>query len=177
MTPFPRLTNPVRDENASGDRLTLIALTVMRTAVGWHFLYEGLAKLLKGNWSAAGYLLQSKWVLAPVFKWMANTPAVLNVVNLMNIWGLIAVGLGLITGAFTRLAAVAGMLLILLYYVCNPPLPGLYYSIPMEGNYLVVNKNVVELAALLVIAVTSTGRFAGVDRLLAKAFRKRSPKS
>lgn len=177
MAPFPRIPRPVRHENASGDRLTLIALTVMRVAIGWHFLYEGLAKLLKGNWSAAGFLLQSKWVLAPVFKWMANTPAVLNVVNLMNIWGLIAVGLGLIAGAFTRLAACAGALLIILYYACNPPLPGLYYSIPMEGDYLVVNKNIVELAALLVIAVTSTGRFAGVDRLLSHWFRKRSPKS
>jgi thiosulfate dehydrogenase (quinone) large subunit len=95
----------------------------------------------------------------------------------MNIWGLIAVGLGLIAGALTRIAAGAGMLLILLYYVCNPPLPGLYYSIPMEGNYLVVNKNVVELAALLVICVTSTGRFAGIDGLIWKWFHKRSPKS
>lgn len=177
MTPFSRIPNPVRDANASGDRLTLIALTVMRVAIGWHFLYEGLAKLLKGNWSAAGFLLQSKWVLAPVFKWMANTPDVLAAVNAMNIWGLIAIGLGLMLGAFTRLAACAGALLILLYYVCNPPLPGLYYSIPMEGNYLVVNKNIVELAALLVIAVTSTGRFAGVDRLLTAWFRKRSAKS
>jgi thiosulfate dehydrogenase (quinone) large subunit len=177
MVLSPRIPEKIRPENASGDALTRIALTVLRVAVGWHFLYEGLAKLLKGNWSAAGYLLQSKWILAGVFKWMASTPDVLRVVNFMNIWGLIAVGLGLMAGALTRIAAAAGMLLILLYYVCNPPLPGLYYSIPMEGNYLVVNKNVVELAALFVIAVTSTGRFAGIDRLLVKRFGKRSPEA
>jgi thiosulfate dehydrogenase [quinone] large subunit len=128
---------------------------------------------MKGNWSAAGFLLQSKWILAGVFKWIANTPEILKAVNLMNIWGLIAIGLGLLLGVFTRLAAVAGMLLILLYYICNPPFVGLFYSIPMEGNYMIVNKNLVEFAALFVIAVTSTGQAAGLDRILAKLFGKR----
>jgi thiosulfate dehydrogenase (quinone) large subunit len=148
------------------------ALFLLRVTIGWHFLYEGTAKLLKGNWSAAGFLLQSKWLFAGVFKWMANTPAVLSAVNLMNIWGLIAIGLGLILGCFTTAASVAGILLILLYYVCNPPLVGLFYSIPMEGHYMIVNKNVVEMAALFVVAVMGAGRIAGLDLILSKAFRK-----
>jgi thiosulfate dehydrogenase [quinone] large subunit len=154
-------------------RLETIALVALRMVIGWHFLYEGVAKHMKGNWSAAGFLLQSKWILAGVFKWIANTPEILKAVNLMNIWGLIAIGLGLLLGVFTRLAAVAGMLLILLYYICNPPFVGLFYSIPMEGNYMIVNKNLVEFAALFVIAVTSTGQAAGLDRILAKLFGKR----
>ena len=153
-------------------QLQMIALTIMRVMIGWHFLYEGVAKLLKGNWSAAGFLMQSKWIFAPIFKWMANTPSVLDIVNLMNIWGLIGIGLGLTLGVFTRIAAVAGMALILLYYLCNPLLVGLSYSIPMEGNYLIVNKNLVEFAALFVIAVTFTGRYAGLDRLIHLRFGK-----
>jgi hypothetical protein len=50
---------------------------------------------------------------------------------------------------------------------------GLFYSIPMEGHYMIVNKNVVEMAALFVIAVTGTGRFAGLDRILGKLFGKK----
>jgi thiosulfate dehydrogenase (quinone) large subunit len=155
------------------NNLQMAALVVLRVMIGWHFLYEGVAKLMKGNWSAAGFLLQSKWLFAGIFKWMANTPEVLSAVNLMNIWGLIAIGLGLILGCFTTIASLAGIALILLYYVCNPPLVGLFYSIPMEGHYMIVNKNVVEMAALFVIAVTGTGRYAGLDRILRKIFKKK----
>ncbi len=146
----------------------MIVLVFLRVMIGWHFLYEGVGKLLKPNWSAAGYLMQSRGLFAGLFRWMAETPSVLAVVNQMNIWGLMAIGLGLIVGCCTRLASAAGIMLILLYYACNPLLVGYYYSIPMEGNYLVVNKNLVEMAALLLIVVTSSGRYAGIDRILHK---------
>jgi thiosulfate dehydrogenase (quinone) large subunit len=148
------------------------ALVLLRVLIGWHFLYEGLAKMMKGTWSAAGFLSQSKWILADLFKWIANTPSVLNVVNALNIYGLIAIGLGLILGCFTRLASYSGMLLILLYFFCNPPFVGLYYSIPMEGNYMIVNKNLVEAAGLLVIAVTGSGKYLGLDLVIQKFLKK-----
>jgi thiosulfate dehydrogenase [quinone] large subunit len=155
-------------EEKKFNNVQMIAIVFMRVIIGWHFLYEGVAKMLKPNWSAVGYLMQARGIFEGVFKWMADTPSVLSVVNAMNIWGLIAVGLGLILGCFTRLASLAGMLLILLYYVCNPLFVGFFYSIPMEGNYLIINKNLVELAALVVIAVTLSGRYAGIDRILHK---------
>ncbi|MBN1562027.1 DoxX family protein [candidate division KSB1 bacterium] len=158
------------------DKLTTlqkIALVLLRVMIGWHFLYEGVAKLLKPGWSAAGYLMQSRGFLASVFKWMVDSEAIMPIVNQLNIWGLIAIGLGLILGCFTRLSAVFGMLLILLYYLANPPFVGYYYSIPMEGNYLIVNKNLVEMAALFLIAITHSGRYAGLDRILSRAFAKK----
>ncbi len=142
------------------------ALVILRVLIGWHFLYEGVAKLMKGNWSAAGYLSQSRGFMAPVYQWIADTPSVLAVVNQMNIWGLIAIGLGLMLGCLTRWAAYAGILLIMLYYFANPPFVGYYYSIPMEGNYLIVNKNLVEAAALFLISVTPNGVWAGLDRFI-----------
>jgi thiosulfate dehydrogenase [quinone] large subunit len=81
-------------------------------------------------------------------------------------WGLTAIGLGLILGCFTRLASAAGLLVILLFYLCNPPFVGYFYSIPTEGSYLVVNKNLVEAAALAVVLVTGSGRAFGLDRIL-----------
>ncbi|MBN2411011.1 DoxX family protein [candidate division KSB1 bacterium] len=154
------------------NNLQMIALTIMRVMIGWHFLYEGVAKLMKPNWSAAGYLLQARGIFSGIFRWIANSPDVLSIVNQMNIWGLIAIGLGLMLGCFTRLASLAGMLLILLYYFCNPLFVGYYYSIPMEGNYMIVNKNLVELAALFVIMVTNSGQYAGFDRIINKIFKK-----
>ncbi|HDQ46338.1 MAG TPA: DoxX family membrane protein [bacterium] len=148
--------------------LQMTALVILRALIGWHFLYEGVAKLTRGNWSAAGFLLESKWIFAPVFKWMAQNESILRVVDAMNIWGLILIGLALILGCLTRTAASAGMLLLTLYYLSTPPLVGLYYAIPSEGHYLIVNKNLVEIGALFVIAVTRSGQFAGIDRILGR---------
>ena len=137
-------------ETGKFTRLQMVALALLRVFIGWHFLYEGIAKLMKPNWSALPSCMQARGPLAGLFHWMADSPEVLRYVNLMNIWGLILIGMGLILGCFTRTASGAGMLLILLYYFCNPPFVGYFYSLPSEGSYLIINKNLVEAAALLV---------------------------
>jgi thiosulfate dehydrogenase [quinone] large subunit len=144
----------------------MIAITVLRVLVGWHFLYEGIAKLTSASWSAAGYLKQSRGPFADLFRWLAAQPDLLAAANLITMWGLIAVGVLLILGLFTRLASLGGIGFILLFYVCNPPFVGYFYSIPVEGSYLIVSKNLVELGALVVILVTGSGQFAGLDRIV-----------
>jgi thiosulfate dehydrogenase [quinone] large subunit len=86
--------------------------------------------------------------------------------DLITMWGLAIVGALLILGLFTRLASVAGIGFILLFYFANPPFVGYFYSLPSEGSYLIINKNLVELCALLVILATRSGLFAGLDRIL-----------
>jgi thiosulfate dehydrogenase [quinone] large subunit len=156
-------------------RPQMTTIVVLRVLIGWHFLYEGLSKLTTPGWSAAGYLTQSRGPFAGLFRGMAADPNVLANVNLLNKWGLTAIGLGLILGCFTRTAAVSGLVVILLFYLCNPPFVGYYYSIPAEGSYLVVNKNLVEAAALAVILVTGSGREVGLDRIIHGLLR-RSPR-
>jgi thiosulfate dehydrogenase (quinone) large subunit len=144
----------------------MAAVVALRVLIGWHFLYEGLAKLQAPAWSAAGFLSQARGPLADVFKGIAGNPSLLPAVNQLNMWGLTAIGLGLMLGCFTRASSVAGIALLLLYYLCNPPFVGYFYSIPSEGSYLIVNKNLVELAALAVVFTTGSGRVAGLDRIL-----------
>jgi thiosulfate dehydrogenase [quinone] large subunit len=84
----------------------------------------------------------------------------------MNIWGLILIGLGLILGVFTRLAAVSGIVLLSFYYLSHPPLAGLGYIIPSEGNYLIVNKTLIEVFALWVLYLFPTGKWIGIDRFI-----------
>jgi len=155
-------------EIAKYTQLQMAALALLRVAIGWHFLYEGIAKLLKPQWSAFSFLQQARGPLAGLFHWMAGNADVLGCVNLLNIWGLILIGTGLIVGCLTRTASTAGILLILLYYFCNPPFVGYFYSIPSEGSYLIVNKNLVEAAALLVALTTASGRFYGIDQIFHK---------
>ena len=160
-------------EDARLSRRALVAITLLRVVVGWHFLYEGVAKLTSPSWSAAGYLKQARGPFADLFRSLATQPNLLANADLITMWGLTLVGVFLILGLFTRLASLAGIGFILLFYLCNPPLVGYFYSIPTEGSYLIVNKNLVELCALVVILVTDSGRFAGLDRLLHGVFVRR----
>ena len=150
-------------------------LVVLRFLIGWHLLYEGIAKLLTPNWSSLGFLMESKWVLSGFSHWIVSNPGILNLVDFLNTWGLIAIGIGLIAGLFTRTAAISGVILLLIYYLNNPPLIGLKYSVPMEGSYLIVSKTLIEAVALFVLAVFPTGTIAGLDMFVSR-FKNRKNK-
>jgi len=152
-------------------RVKLWVLVLLRVAIGWHFLYEGIAKLLNPYWTSAGFLIESKGIASGVFQWIASNPTALKAVDLLNTWGLIAIGLALMAGFLMRTAALSGMFLLVLYYVCNPPFFGFVYSAPSEGSYLIINKNVVEFFALWVLVLFPTSRIIGLDGLI---FRKKS---
>ncbi len=144
----------------------LAALVGLRVLIGWHFLYEGLVKLMKPFWSAQGFLLDSQGFAKDFFYWMANTETVLNTLNFLNIWGLILVGLGLMLGLFSRWAAIGGIVMLAFFYLSHPPFIGAEYLLPSEGNYLLVNKNLIELAALIVLLLFPCSHRIGLDRLI-----------
>jgi uncharacterized membrane protein YphA (DoxX/SURF4 family) len=81
-------------------------------------------------------------------------------------WGLLFVGIFLMAGFLTRTACVAGALFLLTFYLAMPPLPGMPDLPRAEGHYLYVNKNIIEMLALLMLATTRSGRWAGLDGLL-----------
>ena len=147
-------------------RWQLTVLVLLRVLTGWHFLYEGLVKLVNPDWSAIGYLLDSRWIFEGFFHSLAANPEVLGVVDFLNVWGLILVGLGLILGSFTRIATLGGIILLTFYYVSHPPFLNLEYVLPSEGSYLIVNKTLIELVALWVLYLFPTGSLIGLDRFL-----------
>ncbi|HEX9704494.1 MAG TPA: DoxX family membrane protein [Gemmatimonadales bacterium] len=145
---------------------TLVAL---RLLIGWHFLYEGLAKLLNPYWTSAGYLAESQWWFQGLFLAIAASPAAVTVVDYLNMWGQTLIGLGLMLGLLTRWATIAGVVLLALYYIVAPPFGGYVYGMPAEGSYLIVNKVLIELGALLVLLAYPTGRTFGLDGFFAPA--------
>ena len=149
-------------------RCQLTLLVILRVLIGWHFLYEGVAKLSNPNWSSVGFLLDSKWIFSGLFQNMASNPSVLNTVDFLNMWGLVAIGLGLLLGFLTRPAIIGGIILLTFYYISHPPFVGITYAMPSEGSYLWVNKNLIELFALAVLYVFPTSRIIGIDRFLFK---------
>jgi thiosulfate dehydrogenase [quinone] large subunit len=159
-----------------------IALVVLRTLIGWHFLYEGFAKLWWpswsragvpiGRWSAAGYLRASSGPFADLFRSFADA-SWLPWVELLIAWGLVAVGLGLTLGLFTQLACAGALALLAMFYLSYLPTRGVIEP-GAEGSYLFVNKNLVEAAAVAVVLVFRTGRIAGLDLLLARRREQRT---
>jgi uncharacterized membrane protein YphA (DoxX/SURF4 family) len=146
--------------------IRLYALTLLRVVIGWHFLYEGLSKIFTPAWTSADFLLLSNWIFAGFFHRIANQSVLLGIADFMVIWGLIFIGLALFIGIFDRVASIAGMALIALFWLANPPLTAMDFGLPHEGNYLIIDKNLVEFFALLVLVLFPTGKYLGLAGLL-----------
>ncbi len=144
-------------------KLQLIFLVLLRFLVGWHILYEGIAKVLNPQWTSAGFLSESQWILSGFADWVTSNSGVLATVDFLNTWGLIAIGVSLLLGIFARTAAIAGAGLIFIYYLNSPPLIGIEYTLPVEGNNLIVNKTLIEAGALCVLALFPTSKIFGFD--------------
>ena len=86
-------------------------------------------------------------------------------VNMMTIWGLLILGTLLILGFGTRIAAVGGAVMLLSFYLVMPPWPGVPAA-PGPEHSLFVNKNLIEMLALIAIACMPTGQWFGIDGLI-----------
>lgn len=152
-------------------RLEGFSLVLLRTIIGWHFLYEGCYKLMVPGWSrageplrawsAAGYLRSSTGPFADTFRALAETAAV-GWIDVLVPVGLVLVGLSLMLGLFTQLGAFGALAFLTAFYAASIPTSG----VPMpgaEGTYLLVNKTLVEWAAVLVVLMARTGEIAGFD--------------
>lgn len=144
----------------------LIILVSLRFLIGWHLLFEGISKLINPNWTSAGFLNESQWIMSGFSQWIVSNAGVLSAVDFINTWGLIAIGLGLIVGLFSRIAAISGAILLFIYYLNNAPIIGIEYSIPSEGSYLIVSKTLIEAVALLVLLIFPTSHIVGLDLFL-----------
>jgi uncharacterized membrane protein YphA (DoxX/SURF4 family) len=151
-----------------------VILTIIRVLVGWHFLYEGFIKLAIPDWSSFHYLMDSKWLLSGFFHWITANQTALAITDFLNVWGLILIGMGLFLGMFTRVASISGALLLLMYYMANPPFASSNAS--PEGHYFIVNKDMIEAGILIVLATIRKDYTWGLDRWLKMLIEKRKEK-
>ena len=148
------------------------SLVILRTLIGWHFLYEGYTKLLHPAWSQAGaplpswssaaYLRAATGPIAPLFHWLA-TASWISSLDLTIALALTAVGVSLMLGLFTQAGCGGALALLTSFYLAAVPIGGL--DVRAEGTYLLVNKNLIEACAVLVLLAFRTGSIAGLDRL------------
>lgn len=129
-----------------------LTITLFRVAIGWHFLYEGISKIVAGNWSATGYLANATGPFAGLYQWMAASEGLMKIIDPLNMAALVLIGLGLFLGLAIRISSVSGIILLMLYYFAYPPFGGNLFG-SAEGNLYIVNKNLIEALALVVICL------------------------
>lgn len=93
-----------------------------------------------------------------------------RVVDVMTIAALMVLGLMLLVGLGTRAAAIMGAGMVLSFYLVWPPWPGVPLDPTPEHAYI-VNKNFIEIVALLALAALPTGQWFGLDRLIYRGWQ------
>ena len=81
-------------------------------------------------------------------------------------------GAMLLLGLCTRFAAIMAAVMLFMFYAAMPPWPGVP-EIPGPEHSFIVNKNFIEVIALLAIAALPTGRWFGVDGMLGHWFGRK----
>ena len=160
------------------NRSQSVALVVVRTLIGWHFLYEAYFKIMSPAWSrsggpltpwsSAGYLQGASGPLGGIFHRLVNAGWTVWLDRGVKV-ALLVIGLSLILGLFTRVGLGLALALLSLFYLLYVPTLG----IPQpnnEGTYLIVNKTLIEAAAVVVLLMFDTGRIAGLDFFLRRRY-------
>lgn len=138
---------------------TTVLMHVLRIAVGWHFLYEGIWKLMQGGqWTCLTYLEGAQGPLAGLFKGMAGLPWLVAIGDYAVMGGLVLIGISLITGVLARLAAVFAILLMAMFYCAQPPEPFATAMSGADGRFFLLERNAIESAALLAIVIIPSWR-------------------
>jgi thiosulfate dehydrogenase [quinone] large subunit len=136
-----------------------LALAALRIAIGWHFAYEGFYKLMTPGWSRSGerlaawtaapFLNAASGPLSPLLHRLAQSPHIAWVDAVIPA-ALLLTGVCMMLGLFTRVSQSLALAFLALVYLSSIPMTGLPAA-GSEGAYLVVNKNLIECCALLVL--------------------------
>jgi len=163
MSPGIKKTDPMR--------MKPVVYLLLRISLGWHFLYEGVTKIVDPHWTAEAYLRGSNGVFSPFFHFLSSGPGIITAVDFLNEWGLVLVGAALILGVFVRFASVSGILLLLLYYFAYPPFGFQSADSMSEGHFWIINRNLIEAFVFMLIYLFPSSDYSVLN--ISSFYRKR----
>ena len=148
--------------------LTAYWLAILRVVTGWWFFHAGMTKLIEDGLAFSYGPIYMKGMtgtaLGPIPVWMGENLAWLIEPGVPLFETLI--GLALILGAFTRLAAVGGIAFMTLFWVGNA-----------DFGHGLVNGDLMGLMLFATVIVVGAGRYYGLDAILERmTFVKERPK-
>ena len=163
-------TNPLAEEfelNVDGP-WTAYWLAVLRVLTGWWFFHAGVTKLIEDGlaftYGTAYMKGMTGTALGPIPVWMGNNLAWLIEPGVPLFETLI--GLALMAGVLTRLAAFGGVIFMILFWVGNAGF----------GHGL-VNGDLMGLLLFATVMVLGAGRYVGLDGIIERTeFVKQRPR-
>ncbi|MDB2236721.1 MULTISPECIES: DoxX family protein [Halorubrum] len=143
-------------------------IAFLRVVTGWWFFHAGVTKIIENGFAftyGPSYMKgMTGTALGGIPVWMGNNLAWLIEPGVPLFETLI--GLALIAGAFTRLAAFGGVIFMVLFWVGNAGF-----------GHGVVNSDLMGLFLFMTVIVLAAGRYYGLDALLEQtALVKQNPK-
>ncbi len=156
-----RLRSTVAGFTAEGKLHTLSVwfILALRLMMGIAFFQSGFDKVVSGGFSAAGYLNNAPAAngspAAGLFEAMGSSQLFLDFVNVAVPWGELLIGLGLLVGGLTRLAAFWGAFMMLMFYLGN-------WSV----SHGYINGDFAYMLTFLAVAAFGAGRVLGVDQYI-----------
>lgn len=143
-------------------------LAILRLVTGWWFFHAGVTKLLEDGlaftYGTAYMKGMTGTALGPIPVWMGENLAWLIEPGVPLFETLI--GLALMIGVVTRLAAVGGVIFMTLFWLGNA-----------DFGHGLVNADFMGLLLFVTILIVGAGRYYGLDGILAQtAFVKQHPK-
>ena len=163
MTSSTPIEQPTTVSRSQG--LVANAIFFLRLAMGWTFLVAGVSKVFDPEWSAAGYL-QFAIPEGNPFMGMWATMAGNPLIDGLNAWGALLIGISLLLGALTRWSAAWGIVMMLFYWASTRT-GGLLQGFPSEHGFVIDDHIIYALVLLLLIAVRA-GRDRGLDNRVAE---------
>ncbi len=151
----------------SGKAWSIFAL---RLSLGFVFLWAGYEKIVSewgsGSMITQGFLSHVGGPFAFLFNGMAGNPGV----DVLLVYGELAIGISLVAGIFTRVGGVSGALMTLLLYMSTLPamtagFTGSYLDFLMSKNAL-VSYYIIYIFVFVAFVFLVPGRFLGADGLL-----------
>lgn len=137
------------------------AVLSLRLVMAYVFLSAGIQKLLDPGWTAQGFLMGAVHdanPLKPMFTWMAE--GWLWLIDPLNVFGQVLIGLALLFGVFTRVAVFFGAMMMLLYWLTQFQ-GGLLAGLPVANGY-VVTYHLVYAFILFGLGAVGAGRVLGL---------------
>src|SRR5579864_3715475 len=103
----------------------------------------------------------------------AEHPRLIQLIDTATIFGLIGIGICMLLGLFSRTASFCGAMFLLMTILTWRSVPWLPAPPVTEGNYMFVNKNMIEMLALILLACIASGKIFGLDAMISAIFRKK----
>ncbi len=139
-------------------KTTKLSLILLRVAVGWYFLYEGIKAILNPNWSIEPLLKGAQSF--PNFYGALLDPAFLPYVSYMVKGTLLLIGALIVIGIFVRVAALLGMIVVLLFYYFP------HFSFPYaSGTHYIVDQALILFLILVYLFFARAGEYFGLGTL------------